>query len=120
MTMQSELVLLILCSTSLLLKLSVLIARFFVKDHGVYVMAAKGEKTVMGCTMSVTPMVLIRIQRILTSSGTGCVMPVAEMILRIPLELDPRSIELQPYQTLPENYAFRDGTGSYCRGQNRP
>lgn len=29
MTMQSELVLLILCSTSLLLKLSVLIARFF-------------------------------------------------------------------------------------------
>ncbi|MDF5910542.1 DUF3085 domain-containing protein [Morganella morganii] len=41
--------LLILCSTSLLLKLSVLIARFFfVKDHGVYVMAAKGEKNSNG------------------------------------------------------------------------
>ncbi len=76
MTMQSELVF-----TDPMLNVVIAeVKRFncpllFVKDHGVYVMAAKGEKTVMGCTMSVTPMVLIRIQRILTSSGTGCVMP---------------------------------------------
>ena len=77
MTMQSELVF-----TGPMLNVVIAeVKRFncpllFVKDHGVYVMAAK----VMGCTMSVTPTVSIRIQRILTSSGTGCVMPVVEMI----------------------------------------
>ncbi len=57
-------------------------------------MAAKGEKTVMGCTMSVTPMVLIRIQRILTSFWDRMRDACGGDDFCGSLELDPRSIEL--------------------------